>query len=357
MLSRALCRFIRIDLSRLPANKRASALNLQLPQWSPYRDSGYAVAWSDGVASVWCWDQAPIDAALVARGLKPHSLRKIPETLLRPRQAEGFSLLACLDGFEGQCWGASQLLASRWWPALPDAAALLAFQRDANLPLDQQLTTALVQDLALQARPWAAFGGARADVAEVSTPEMLVYSLLALALGLPAMAMGVDQYRLGQAIAARQAEIARLSEQSKPLLDARDTALAALQQIKALDALQPFPSPLVLMVAVARALPEAVFLKEWEMSDGQLKILVSSPEANISGSAYVSALEQSRLFADIKMITQPEPKQMGFAMGLRSQQALSLEAPAAASPEAAESLQPARQPARQPASQAAKASR
>ena len=59
------------------------------------------------------------------------------------------------------------------------------------------------------------------------------------------------------------------------------------------------------------------------------------------------------MFADIKMITQPEPKQMGFAMGLRSQQALSLEAPAAASPEAAEFLQPARQPA----PQAAKASR
>ena len=265
VLSRALCRFTRIDLSRLPANKRASALNLQLPQWSPYRDSDYAVAWSDGVASVWCWDQALADAALVARGLKPQTLRKIPETLLRPRHAEGFRLLACLDGFEGQCWGASQLLASRWWSAMPDAAALLAFQRDANLPLDQQQTTALAQDLAqdlaLQARPWSAISGARADVAEVSTPEMLLYALLALALGLPAMAMGVDQYRLGQAIAARQAEIARLSEQSKPLLDARDAALAALQQIKALDALQPFPSPLMQMVAVARALPEGVFLR------------------------------------------------------------------------------------------------
>ena len=214
MFARNVGRFTRIDLSRLPANKRASALNLQLPQWSPYRDSDYAVTWSDGVASVWCWDQALADAALVARGLKPQGLRKIPETLLRPRQAEGFRLLACLDGFEGQCWGASQLLASRWWPAMPDAAALLAFQRDANLPLDQQQTTALAQDLAqdlaLQARPWSAISGARADVAEVSTPEMLLYALLALALGLPAMALGVDQYRLGQAIAARQAEIARL---------------------------------------------------------------------------------------------------------------------------------------------------
>jgi hypothetical protein len=90
------------------------------------------------------------------------------------------------------------------------------------------------------------------------------------------------------------------------------------------------------------------------MSDGQFKILVVSPEASISGTAYISALEQSHLFADLKMITQLDPKQMQFSMALRTQQALNAEPPGDL-PEAAESPEAKPQPVAAP--QAAKASR
>ena len=326
MLSRALCRFKQFDLSRLPADKRRAALGLQLPQWSPYRDSDYAVSWAEGVAMVWCWDRAIVEEALRTQGRSAKGLRTMPESLLHPPQADGVRLLFCMDGFEAQCWRASLLVASRWWPQAPNAQALLSFQRDCNLRQEEQQVDVNVQNLSLLDRPWCAFSaGSTADGGAVNSVEMVFYAVLILVLGLPAMALGFEQYRLARAADALTGEIAQMSQQSGPLLQARSAALAIQDQIRSLDGLQRFPVPLTLMVAVARALPDGgAFVKEWEMSDGKLKILIGSPTAEIAGAASVSALEKSGLFTEVKLITQANPKQMGFAMLIRTQESLDL---------------------------------
>lgn len=322
VLSRALCRFKQFDLSRLPADKRRAALGLQLPQWSPYRDSDYAVIWDDGVACVWCWDRASLEAELHKKGLSLKGQQLIPEAALRQPMSSGVRLLSCLDGYEAQHWRNSQLVASRWWAALPGPHDLRSFLRDCSPGADVPHLESLVpQHIPLGLSPWAPVSAGTASAGVLSLPEALLYGLLVLALGVPAMALGLNQFRLGLAMDASQAELANISEQSRVVLAARDQALAAADRLKALQDLQRYPGPLMHMVAIARALPqEGSFLKEWEMADGKLRILVSSPTTDIAGAAYIMALERSGLFTDVKAITQSDPKLMAFAMELRSQQ-------------------------------------
>lgn len=313
-------------MGRLPADKRAAALRLQLPEWSPFRSSGYAVGWTpQGVALVWCWDQERLDAALAAQGLKPGTLALIPESALRPAaEQDGLRLLASLQGFEVQHWQGGELLASRWWPARPTAPELLAFQRDCNL-LDASEVAALAPlDIAMARDPWVALSSPAGSGGLLAAPELAAYGLVCLALGVPAVSLAVDQWRLHQAAQKASAELAQQTERSKDVLVAREAALDAVQQARALEGLQRYPAPLVLMVAVARALPEdgSVFVKEWEMSDGKLRLLLASAAADISGAEYVRALEQSRLFGDVKIVTQADPRQMAFVMALRTQDAL-----------------------------------
>ena len=176
----------------------------------------------------------------------------------------------------------------------------------------------------LQAKPWnplSAIGGASGQIA---SPELIGYAVLALALGVPSLSLAVDQFRLSQARAAVQAELASETERSQGVLSARNDALMAADQARALNDLQPFPPPLIHMMAIARALPDAggSVLREWEMNEGKLRVLIASPSAEIAGAEHVRALEQTGLFQDVKIVTQADPRQMAFAMTFKPQAAL-----------------------------------
>ena len=338
IVSRGRCRFSRFDLSRLPPPKRASALALQLPGWSPFIDTDYAIAWSDaGWAAVWAWSRSDLAAALSAHDLTERGLRYLPETTLRGRGADGVRLLQGLDGFEAQYWLDGDLLASRWWPSPPDAAALVAFQRDCGLGADTIRTQIEPTQTELADKPWTPLSPVGGGGGLIAAPELVVYGVLALALGVPGLALAVDQLRLVQARSEARDELARESERSKGVLTARDAALAAADQLKALRDLNPYPAPLVQMTAVARALPEdgSVWVREWDFSDGKLRLLLSTASGEIGGSEHVRALEQTGMFTELKVLTQADPRQMAFTMSVKPHSALNLvaePAPGASTP-------------------------
>lgn len=319
MLSRALCRFNRFDLTRLPAAKRHAALALQLPQWSPYAQSGYAITWQDGYASVWCWDNSRIDAEMQKHGKLPKSQQKIPETLLRAPLPSGLRLLKCLDGVEGQYWQDSQLVTSRWWPRRPDEQAWLSFQRDCGIPAEQQEAHSTLQDIPLQVQPWARIGSIVGSAADLQIAEVALYSVLSLALGIATVVLGVQHYQISHGIAQRNNELAEIKGKAGTVFAARESALSKLVRIKSIDSIEPFPPPLVLMEAIAETLPKdsGVFVREWDMNGSRLKIAIRSPEVNISGADYVQALEKTGLFADIQIITDADPKATSFSMTIR----------------------------------------
>jgi hypothetical protein len=319
VLSRPLCRFNRFDLSRLPAPKRKAALALQLPQWSPFADSGYAIVWQDGYASVWCWDNSRVDAEIQKSNRIVKAQQKLPESLLRAPLQAGLRLLKCLNGAEGQYWQNGQLQVSRWWPQKPDQHAWLAFQRDCGIPAEEQQAQATLQDLPLLQKPWAkisAPGGAGGDV---PMAEVGLYTALVFGLGLTTAVLGLQHHQVSSATAKRSAELAAIKSKAGKVFSAREDALNTLIRIKGIDSLEPNPQPLILMEAVAETLPKSggAYLKEWEMTGSHLKISVFSQDGNVSGASYVQALDKTGLFSNIQIVTDAEPKTTGFSMTVR----------------------------------------
>jgi hypothetical protein len=319
VLSRTLCRFNRFDLTRLPAAKRKAALALQLPQWSPYSDSAYAIAWQNGFASVWCWDSARIDAEIQKHGKTPKSQQKIPETLLRAPLSAGLRLIKCLDGVEGQYWQDAQLIASRWWPQRPDEQAWLSFQRDCGIASEQQETTSVLQALPLQLRPWIKIATASGATDDLPLAEVALYGVLTLVLGVATVVLGMQYYQIERAIAQRNSDLVAIKGKAGPVFAARESALSALTRLKSIDAIEPYPQPLVLMAALAETLPKdsGAFVREWDMTGNRLKVAIKSPDANIAGADYVQALEKTGRFGDIQIITDADPKTTGFSMTIR----------------------------------------
>jgi hypothetical protein len=314
-----LCRFNRFDLSRLPAPKRKAALSLQLPQWSPFADSAYAIVWQDGFASVWCWDNSRVDAEIQKLNRGAKSQQKLPESLLRAPLQTGLRLLKCLNGAEGQYWQNGQLIVSRWWPQRPDQYAWLAFQRDCGIPAEEQQAQATLQDLPFLQKPWAkvsAPGGASEDV---PMAEVGLYTALVFGLGLTTVVMGLQHHQVSSAIAKRSAELSTIKSKAGKVFSAREEALNSLVRIRGIDSLEPHPPPLVLLEAVAETLPKSggAYLKEWEMTGSHLKISVFSQDGNVSGASYVQALDKTGLFSNIQIVTDAEPKTTGFSMTVR----------------------------------------
>ena len=326
VVSRGRCRFGRFDLARVPAAKRGAALALQLAEWSPFTEFDHAVAWApSGHAMVWCWDQAALRsawAAVSAQRLPP----AVPEPALRPPPSAGsvLRLLKALEGFEAQAWRDGEILACRWWLALPSDEDARMFLRDAGLAASEAGPWLAPQDLPLAPRPWVALSRAGRTGGAGGVGEVAVYAALVVSVVVPAAWLAVDQSRLHGAQTQLAAELQRESERSKAILDARNAALSAVDQALTLIDLQAYPPPLMQMSAVAAELPPSgtSTLREWELSDGKLRLLFQSPAGDISGADHVRALERTGLFDDIKIVTQADPRQMAFQMALRKRAAL-----------------------------------
>lgn len=300
---------------------------LQLPQWSPFQDSGYAIVWQDGFASVWSWDNSRVDAEIQKQPKLPKSLQKIPETLLRAPLQSGLRLLKCLNGVEGQYWQDGQLLASRWWPQRPDEHGWLAFQRDCGVPADQQETRSTLQDLPLLQKPWAKVTVPGASGEDIPLAETALYAVLVFGLGLTTAVMGLQHHQVSHAIAQRNTELAAIKNKAGTVFAAREAALSTLIRIKAIDAIEPNPQPLVLMEAIAETLPKekGVYLREWDMTGSRLKISLFSPDSNIAGANYVQAIDKTGLFSNIQIVTDADPKATSFSMVVRPVDAADVE--------------------------------
>lgn len=272
VLSRPLYRFARFDLAAMAASDRASALQLQLEQWSPFLDTGYCLVWYEDVTLVWAWDADTVRSASVAQGLNPDQVQVLPESLLHPVRSDGVWLVACHDGYEGQIWQTGHLSHSRWWPEPPDEQAWLNFQRDAGLAPERQNATSLRPvEAPWQATAWARPSGLTRPGRQMQTQRLIlsgIFVLTALSLW-----HGFAYLRAGQDLQTYRDKIAALKERAAPLLEARSQAMDAKASIVAIRALTPYVDPLTLMAATTQALPAGAYLKTWEERAGQVKFL------------------------------------------------------------------------------------
>lgn len=309
VLARALCRFKYLDLAQVPEAARAQALLLQIPQFSPYPNTGHYAAWQHGCALVWYWDQDALLRSMAGVGLASQRVRVWPESVLYAPLGSGLRLVKNLHGVEGQWWQDGRLRQCRWWKETPDAQEWLAFQRDMGLVLEaRQLEVPPAQSLALQAAPTLR-SAASAGLSGGWRDERLAYALGAVLLFSPTAWIGAGMLKTQLALQDVRTTSGAVEAQARPLLEARDQALRIASRNQALLALDPYPDPLDLMARIAGALPKGrAYLKEWDFKDGKLKVVLVTQGDALSSSALVGALQLAGGFDNVRIAPGTDPK-------------------------------------------------
>lgn len=286
VVPRAELTYRRLDFSALPARQRASAARIAILQVQPARTTQSRIAWKDGIAHVWSW--VPPDA-------RPPRAPWVPESLLirPPASADATRLVGLARGVEGQVWQGGQLLASRWWPEKPDAAAWHRFLRSAGLGAEGAPPEIEAIPPGL---PWALLKDR--GTASTQTTERIAWRV---ALGGLAVALGWqwaarDVWRAAQADLETRTRAARIA--TAPLLDARERAETARAATERYASLRQMTSDYMLMAQVIAPLPPESKLMVWQRQGTKLLAGVQAPESD--PRKFVAAYERSPLLSDAK---------------------------------------------------------
>ncbi|MEQ9445264.1 MAG: hypothetical protein RJS98_06840, partial [Rhodospirillaceae bacterium] len=78
---------------QLSERQKDSALSLKVEAWSPFDDTGYAVAWSGNVACVFAWDKKQVQSQIREFGYDPIKCKVIPEAFIRHNISDGLRLV------------------------------------------------------------------------------------------------------------------------------------------------------------------------------------------------------------------------------------------------------------------------
>lgn len=309
VLSRSLCLYNRFSVpGDLALAKREAALRLKILEWSPHAQPGMLIDWDDAEAGVWIWDQAKVDEAIRAEGLDPKRVVVLPETALAEPGEEGGRITAGLEGLEGQAWRDGRLIASRWWQDLPAADEWRRFQRAAALPPGMQSAVPPEPEPALwRDVPWVrARRRWLTQVNEIGRTRLALAALVVLAL--PIVYEGAALAHLKMKTAAAETTLAGLRRQADPVLRARLQAEAAMDCVRALLQLSPYPDQLALLAKVGGQLPpNGTALGDWSFQNSDLRFTLTHQNP-LDSSLYVRLFEALQIFERVRAEPQGDGK-------------------------------------------------
>ena len=294
IVGRDLCMYRCEDFGNVPKNRRRAALQLKLPVWSPFPNTGHHCVWSGDTAMVWLWDadQAGADPAWLGEGAD--NVRAVPETVFYPTKADGVHVQACQEGFELQYWQANVLVNSFWMADQPDQARKdwFATSRGHASAMAEEVGTTPAQ---LAEEPWAS---------PVTAAEWLMANerrLVAAGLALFVLAAVWQEARIWNAHwrnSGAEAALAVMQEELGPVLNERNEYLGLRSRNAALARILAEPSQASVMKQVDAGIPnpEAQF-QEWRYQQGDLKVVLSDPNAD--PVAYVRQLEAKPLLSGV----------------------------------------------------------
>ncbi len=295
--------FVRLPMPALARGQLLDAVRLQLTQYLPAGSFGFLCrTQAGGTLLVWAW-------ALDGNVRSPRRGGWAESVLDEP--AQGLRLLRRAEGFEAQQWSGGELLHSRWFEALPDAAEWQRFVRGCGAdPAEHPLPEPTVAPaLRRPARGWLAgdnlpavdpWQGWRWRVA-----LLVLGTVAAAALGVHLQArqqLRIDTERLQALRGSREASLQARAryEQSASELEALRALVPRLSQLELLERVTASgifapavaaSAPLAKAPAVpAPGLPASASatgavgarMLEWDYRNGQLKITLELPERDVT---------------------------------------------------------------------------
>lgn len=259
---------------------------LKLNAWNPLPGSTYWTGWQGAIAHVWAWSAlADSDASTAENSVPESAVQAAPSQ-------DGFRLLRCLEGFEGQFWSRGVLQASRWWASIPEETAWQQFQRSAGEPPSGRPQPETPEWIA---RAWARSADAGQAWLLRNEGRMVlgVAVLLALAMGWQLASL----WKTSWAVSSAQSRLVQLQEQAAPQLEIRDRALADRDMIERLRRLEPPFEILPLMATLAHVQPEAAEVREWQVEGDLLRIVLEGEE--LDPGTVVRAFESIDHLSDV----------------------------------------------------------
>jgi hypothetical protein len=320
VLARSLCLYARFAVPKdLTPAKKEAALRLKVLEWSPHATPGVMIDWAETEAGVWIWDQAAIEEAIRAEGLDPKRVPVLPETALAEPKEDGARIVAAIEGLEGQAWREGQLVASRWWQEVPAPEEWRRFQRAAALPPEMQSTEPPAPEpVQFRDAPWPKTRRRfLAVVTEAGRARLAAAAMIVLAL--PLVYEGSALVRLKLKTAAVEKSLAELRQKADPVIRARLAAQTAMDCVRALLALDPYPDQLQLLAKVGGQLPpNGTTLGDWSFQNGELRFTVQHQNP-LDSSQYVRLFEALNMFERVRAEPQGDGKVLVIQVRLKPQ--------------------------------------
>ena len=310
VVGRDLCLYRRESFAHVPRARRPAALQLKLPVWSPFVNTGHHCVWHEAEAMIWLWDQDQIAPRMADSDFAKFadSLRQRPETVFYPRQSDGVRVQQCSQGFELQSWRGGVLDDSLWLAERPDDARIGSFLRRQGIAGETDSVT--WQPAAPAPDPWASAVTLRQWLAANEWPlAVCATALLAAA----ALGFEVRTWKARASAAAVEAEFDTRQQELAPALAARNEMLRAQQRIGVMADVLAQPSQARVMAVIDQALPsEAARFQRWRYQQGELRVLVEDP--GLDTVAYVEALEAH--FPQVEVGPSGQPGSIELVLGV-----------------------------------------
>jgi hypothetical protein len=304
LLSRGLLRFRAFHLQGLRSGDMDAALRSHVLAWQPFADPEVRVTLRDGQALAWAWDRRDVQARLGEAGLP--QARILLEPLQREPLAAGLRLVEGQDGFDAECWKQGQLVASRWWPAMPDEGDWREFLR--QLGPDGAAAAAAppqAQAAPLRAAAWAPARSLSQGDGRASAGEAVAWKAGLLLCVAASAAAGHQWWEAREHLGELRAELAAAKAGNGATLAARDEALnlsaQSAQVVAAVGAVQP----LELLHHLQQLLPAEAVMKEFDLTADKLKLGLDLP-SSLARSTLIQRLQAGAWLRDVHEIKASE---------------------------------------------------
>jgi len=302
LLARSLQLYRYLDLSSVPASRRAAAVGAQVRAWAPFAETGCCVLWFAQGAGLFAWDARRIRELLAGSPGLTSWMSFVPDSAhIAAPPSDGVRLVRGIEGFEGQVWKDGHLEVSRAFLEQPSEVDWHNFLRGAGLA---PASAAQAISSAPANTRWSA-----QPVARLASPDALVdrNTLLerwaifggSLLLMLATAVVARDYSDISRQSDVLNEELVRHEQAASSSRAARDRALAARQDVQALTAALTRPNALELQEFLLTHLPQAgTEIQDLSFDGKELRVVVKAP-ANLARESIVRDLEQGGVFSDV----------------------------------------------------------
>jgi hypothetical protein len=313
LVGRELCLFLRVDAAKVPSRQRRQYVELAVRRAAPFPDPVIELAWQGSHALAWYWSRSRVSELLPAVSSKDR-FRAEP-AFIGGVSGTDAQLLTLPAGCEGRLWRDGYLVASRWWPTLPDDASWTVFTRGAGM--DPGTTPHPAPEAAvLGSQAWT-LGTSAGKPADWLTPH-----LPRLAMGLVALVLFAFSWQIGNGLrslaglSAANDRAAVLERELEPILQAREAAEAAKSEADTLLALRP-PVPTLMLMAEASRLMQGSNgrVDLWAQPNPEI-VEVRFTAQGMNSEAIVAAWEESPYFSEVTPTLSPQGDGMTLRAGV-----------------------------------------